>query len=177
MLVFLPTERDIREVSHRVAGHYKRLGLDNRVDLLPLYARLPQAEQQRIFQVGGGRRRIIFATNVAESSLTVPGIRFVIDSGTARISRYSPRSKLQRLPIEAVSRASADQRAGRCGRIGPGVCVRLYSHDEYESRDAFTTPEIRRTNLASVVLQTKTLQLGKARRIPAARSTATGGDS
>ncbi len=165
-LVFLPTERDIREVSHRVAGHFKRLGMGNRVDLLPLYARLPQSEQQRIFRSGGSKRRIIFATNVAESSLTVPGIRYVIDTGTARISRYSPRSKLQRLPIEAVSRASADQRAGRCGRIGPGVCLRLYSDDDYQTRDAFTTPEIRRTNLASVLLQMKTLQLGKLEDFP-----------
>ncbi|WP_345326862.1 ATP-dependent RNA helicase HrpA [Novipirellula rosea] len=165
-LVFLPTERDIREVTHRVAGHYKRLGMPNRVDLLPLYARLPQKEQQRIFHPDAGKRRIIFATNVAESSLTVPGIHSVIDTGTARISRYSPRSKLQRLPIESVSRASANQRAGRCGRIGPGVCVRLYSLEDYESRDAFTTPEIRRTNLASVILQTKTLRLGRLEEFP-----------
>jgi ATP-dependent helicase HrpA len=166
MLVFLPTERDIREVSHQVAGHYRRLGLHNRVDLLPLYARLAQSEQQKIFQPSGGRRRIIFATNVAESSLTVPNIGFVIDSGTARISHYSARSKLQRLPIEPISRASADQRAGRCGRIGPGVCIRLYSADDYNSRDAFTTPEIRRTNLAAVVLRTKTLRLGKLEDFP-----------
>ena len=165
-LVFLPTERDIREVAHRVSGHYKRLGLSGRVDLLPLYARLPTAEQQKIFRADGGKRRIIFATNVAESSLTVPGIHSVVDAGTARISRYSPRSKLQRLPIEPVSRASADQRAGRCGRIGPGVAVRLYSREDYETRDAFTTPEIRRTNLASVVLQTKTLRLGKLEEFP-----------
>ncbi len=166
MLVFLPTERDIREVSHRVGSHYHRLGMEKQVDLLPLYARLPQSEQQRIFHPQGGKRRIIFATNVAESSLTVPGIRYVIDSGTARISRYSARSKMQRLPIEPVSRASADQRAGRCGRIGPGVCIRLYSEEDYESRDEFTTPEIRRTNLASVVLQTKTLKLGKLEEFP-----------
>ena len=164
-LVFLPTERDIREVSHRVAGHYKRLGLASRVDLLPLYARLPNKEQQRIF-APSGKRKIVFATNVAESSLTVPGIRYVIDSGTARISRYSPRSKLQRLPIESISRASADQRAGRCGRVGPGICMRLYSHPDYQSRDAFTTPEIRRTNLASVVLRTKTLRLGPLEEFP-----------
>ncbi|OUX50906.1 MAG: ATP-dependent RNA helicase HrpA [Rhodopirellula sp. TMED283] len=166
MLVFLPTERDIREVSHRVGSHYHRLGMEKQVDLLPLYARLPQSEQQRIFHPQGGKRRIIFATNVAESSLTVPGIRYVIDSGTARISRYSARSKMQRLPIESVSRASADQRAGRCGRIGPGVCIRLYSEEDYEARDEFTTPEIRRTNLASVVLQTKTLKLGKLEEFP-----------
>lgn len=166
MLVFLPTERDIREVSHRVGAHYHRMGMEKQIDLLPLYARLPQSEQQRIFHPQGGKRRIIFATNVAESSLTVPGIRYVIDSGTARISRYSSRSKMQRLPIEPVSRASADQRSGRCGRIGPGVCVRLYSKEDYETRDEFTTPEIRRTNLASVVLQTKVLKLGKLEEFP-----------
>lgn len=165
-LIFLPTERDIRLVSHRVAGHYKRMGLDGRVEILPLYARLPQKDQQRIFHPSGQRQRLIFATNVAESSLTVPGIRYVIDAGTARISRYSPRSKLQRLPIEAVSRASADQRAGRCGRVGPGICVRLYSVADYESREAFTTPEIRRTNLASVVLQSKMLGFGSLDSLP-----------
>ncbi|WP_404310960.1 ATP-dependent RNA helicase HrpA [Neorhodopirellula lusitana] len=165
-LVFLPTERDIREVSHQVAGHFKRLALGNRVELLPLYARLSQSQQTAIFHPTGGKQRIIFATNVAESSLTVPGIRYVIDSGTARISRYNVRSKLQRLPIEAVSQASANQRSGRCGRIGPGIAVRLYDLEDLESRDAFTTPEIRRTNLASVVLQSKTLQLGKIEDFP-----------
>ncbi len=166
VLVFLPTERDIREVSHRTAGHFKRLGLASQVDTLPLYARLPQAEQQRIFHPTGNKRRIVFATNVAESSLTVPGIRYVVDSGTARISRYSPRTKIQRLPIEPVSRASADQRAGRCGRVAPGICVRLYDEADYQSRDAFTTPEIRRTNLAAVILQTKTLRLGDVESFP-----------
>ena len=165
-LVFLPTERDIREVSHRVSGHYKRRGLIDTVDLLPLYARLPHSQQQKIFSPTGSKRRIIFSTNVAESSLTVPGIRFVIDGGTARISRYSPRSKMQRLPIESVSQASANQRAGRCGRIGPGICLRLYSLEDFESRDAYTTPEIRRTNLASVVLQMKTLRLGRIEDFP-----------
>ena len=165
-LVFLPTERDIRLVSHRVAGHYKRLGLEGRVEVLPLYARLPQKDQQRIFHPSGQKQRLIFATNVAESSLTVPGIRYVIDAGTARISRYSPRSKVQRLPIEPVSRASADQRAGRCGRVGPGICVRLYSAADYESREAFTTPEIRRTNLAAVVLQSKMLGFGSLDSLP-----------
>ncbi|WP_436714730.1 ATP-dependent RNA helicase HrpA [Roseiconus lacunae] len=165
-LVFLPTERDIRMVSHRVAGHYKRMGLEGRVEVLPLYARLPQKDQQRIFHPSGNRQRLIFATNVAESSLTVPGIRYVIDSGTARISRYSPRSKLQRLPIEPVSRASADQRAGRCGRVGPGICVRLFSDEDYQSREDFTTPEIKRTNLASVVLKSKTLGLGSLDALP-----------
>lgn len=166
ILVFLPTERDIREVSHRTAGHFKRLGLAGRVDLLPLYARLPQSEQQRIFHPTGDRRRIVFATNVAESSLTVPGIRYVVDTGTARISRYSPRSRMQRLPIEPISRASCDQRAGRCGRVAPGICVRLYSRDDYEVRDPFTTPELRRTHLAAVVLQTLCLRLGKIEEFP-----------
>lgn len=165
-LVFLPTERDIRDVSHEVGGHFKRLGIENRVELLPLYARLPQSAQQAIFHPSGGKQRIIFATNVAESSLTVPGIRYVIDSGTARISRYSVRSKVQRLPVEPVSRASANQRSGRCGRVGPGIAVRLYDVDDFESRDAFTTPEIRRTNLASVVLQSKVLGLGKLEDFP-----------
>ncbi|MEO1619282.1 MAG: ATP-dependent RNA helicase HrpA, partial [Planctomycetota bacterium] len=165
-LVFLPTERDIRMVSHRVAGHYKRLGLEGRVEILPLYARLPQKDQQKIFHPSGQTQRIIFATNVAESSLTVPGIHSVIDAGTARISRYSPRSKLQRLPIESVSRASSDQRAGRCGRVGPGICVRLYSETDYETREAFTTPEIRRTNLASVVLQAKMLGFQNLESLP-----------
>lgn len=165
-LIFLPTERDIREVSHRVAGHFKRLGRNNLVDLLPLYARLPTKEQQRIFRPDGTRQRLIFATNVAESSLTVPGIRYVIDTGTARISRYSARNKVQRLPVEDTSRASADQRAGRCGRVGPGICLRLYSQDDFDHRDAFTTPEIRRTNLAAVILRTKSLRLGRLENFP-----------
>lgn len=165
-LVFLPTERDIREVSHRLNGHFKRQGREGRIDLLPLYARLPQKEQQQIFNPSGSKRRIVLATNVAESSLTVPRIHYVVDAGTARISRYSPRSKVQRLPIEAISQASANQRAGRCGRIGPGVCVRLYSEQDFADRPAFTTPEIRRTNLASVILQTKTLNLGPISEFP-----------
>lgn len=165
-LVFLPTERDIREVSHYVAGHYKRMGLEGRYDLLPLYARLPQSQQQKIFRPEGNKNRVIFATNVAESSLTVPGIRFVIDAGTARISRYNPRLKVQRLPVEAVSQASANQRAGRCGRLGPGTCIRLYSEEDYDSRPPFTTPEIQRSNLASVILQLKSLRLGTVDDFP-----------
>ena len=166
VLVFLPTERDIREVSHYYSGHLRRRGQTGRAELLPLYARLPQSEQNKIFNPRGGPRRIVFATNVAESSLTVPGIRYVVDSGTARISRYSPRSKVQRLPIESISQASARQRAGRCGRVAPGICVRLYSEQDFDSRDAFTTPEIRRTNLASVILQTKVLRLGPIDKFP-----------
>lgn len=166
VLVFLPTERDIREVSHRTAGHFKRQGRAGQIDLLPLYARLPQSEQTKIFNPTGGNRRIVFATNVAESSLTVPGIRYVVDTGLARISRYSPRSKVQRLPIEPVSQASARQRAGRCGRVAAGVCVRLFSEQDFESRDQYTTPEIRRTSLASVILQTKILNLGEVEQFP-----------
>ncbi|MEZ6092478.1 MAG: ATP-dependent RNA helicase HrpA [Pirellulaceae bacterium] len=165
VLVFLPTERDIREVARHLGGHLRRQGIENRADILPLYARLPTSEQQKIFQ-GSNKQRIVLATNVAESSLTVPGIRYVVDTGTARISRYSPRNKVQRLPIESVSRASADQRAGRCGRVGPGVCIRLYARDDYEERERFTTPEIRRTNLASVILQTKVMRLGAVDEFP-----------
>jgi ATP-dependent helicase HrpA len=163
VLVFLPTERDIHETMKTLKG--RNLG-GVKPDLLPLYARLSVKEQQRVFESGGGPRRIILATNVAESSLTVPGIRYVIDTGTARISRYSPKSKLQRLPIEAVSRASADQRAGRCGRIGPGVCVRLYDREDYEQRERYTPPEILRSNLAAVILQLESLGLGHVADYP-----------
>ncbi len=157
ILTFLPTERDIRDVAKRLRGWatHRR----DKPAILPLYARLPAAEQNRIFNPGGGRR-IVLATNVAESSITVPGIRYVVDTGTARISRYAPRSKVQRLPIEPVSQASADQRKGRCGRLGPGICVRLFAEDDYLSRRRFTTPEIRRTNLAAVILQMLSLKLG-----------------
>ena len=162
VLVFMPTEREIHEASKTLRG--RSFG-GSKVDLLPLYARLSAAEQQRVFQTSS-TRRIVIATNVAESSLTVPGIRYVVDTGTARISRYSPKSKLQRLPIEAVSRASADQRAGRCGRIGPGICIRLYSEEDYQSRERFTPPEILRSNLADVILQTKTYGLGAIEEFP-----------
>ena len=161
VLIFLPGERDIRELA-------KALRQVSAVDVLPLYARLSQAEQGRVFN--GSRRklgiRVILATNVAETSVTVPGIRYVIDPGQARISRYSPRTKLQRLPVEPISRASADQRQGRCGRVGPGVCIRLYSEEDYRSRPEFTEPEIQRTNLAAVVLQMLTLGLGDVEQFP-----------
>jgi ATP-dependent helicase HrpA len=160
ILVFLPGERDIRELA-------KALRHGTQWEILPLYARLSQAEQQRVFDT---RRksgiRVVLATNVAETSLTVPGIRYVIDPGVARISRYSHRTKLQRLPVEPVSRASADQRRGRCGRIAPGVCIRLYSEEDYNNRPAFTDPEIQRTNLAAVVLQMLTLGLGDVEAFP-----------
>ncbi|MCH2178948.1 MAG: DEAD/DEAH box helicase, partial [Mariniblastus sp.] len=162
MLIFLPTENDIRIVSRKLKG----ASLPGRqTDILPLYARLSTDQQNLIFKENP-HRRIVLATNVAESSITVPGIRFVIDTGTARISRYSPRSKVQRLPIEAISQASANQRAGRCGRVGPGICLRLYSEEDFTARPAFTTPEIRRTNLASVILQTLVLKLGNISEFP-----------
>ncbi len=161
-LVFLPTQRDIGEVARLLRG--RRLP-GGSAAVLPLYARLPEGQQQRIFRTGGGRR-IVLATNVAESSVTVPGIRYVIDAGTARVSRYSARGRIQRLPVEAISRASADQRAGRCGRVGPGTCYRLYDRADYEAREAFTQPEIQRSNLAAVVLQMASLRLGRVEDFP-----------
>ena len=166
MLVFMPTERDILEAakllrSHTIPGDHA----SRKTEILPLYARLPVEQQQRIFKTSA-HRRIVIATNIAESSLTVPGIRYVIDTGTARLSRYSARSRTQRLPIEPISRASADQRAGRCGRVGPGICIRLYAESDYVKRDRYTTPEIQRTNLASVILQTKSLNLGAVEKFP-----------
>lgn len=160
ILVFLSGEREIRDAARALED----LELP-RCEVLPLYARLTAAEQQRVFSPHTGRR-IVLATNVAETSLTVPGIRYVIDPGTARISRYSTRTKVQRLPIEPVSRASADQRAGRCGRVAPGICIRLYSEQDYASRPQFTEPEILRTNLASVILQMADARLGDIERFP-----------
>jgi len=162
VLVFLPTERDIHEAAKMLRGRSFGGG---QVEILPLYARLSNDEQQRVFKQSSGRR-IVLATNVAESSLTVPGIRYVVDPGTARISMYSPRTKLQRLPIDPVSQASANQRAGRCGRVGPGVCIRLYSEENFAKREAFTQPEILRSNLASVILQTECLKLGHVYDFP-----------
>jgi ATP-dependent helicase HrpA len=160
VLVFCAGEREIREASEAVES----LGLRD-TEIVPLYARLSAAEQGRIFQPHRGRR-VVVSTNVAETSLTVPGIRSVVDAGTARISRYGRRTKVQRLPIEPVSKASADQRAGRCGRLGPGICIRLYSQDDYESRPRFTEPEVQRTNLASVILRMAALGLGDVESFP-----------
>jgi ATP-dependent helicase HrpA len=160
VLVFLSGEREIRDTSEVL-----RSIVDDRTEVLPLYARLPTAEQQRVFQPHTGRR-VVLATNVAETSLTVPGIRYVVDPGTARISRYSRRTKVQRLPIEPISQASAAQRAGRSGRTAPGVCIRLYSEDDYASRPRYTDPEILRTNLAAVILQMAALQLGDVEKFP-----------
>jgi len=160
ILVFLSGEREIRETTESLRKHHPQ-----GCDVLPLYSRLAQEEQQRVFRPAG-RRRIVLATNVAETSLTVPGIRAVIDTGVARISRYSHRSRLQRLPIEKISQASANQRAGRCGRIGPGVAIRLYSEEDFVARPAFTEPEIQRTNLAAVILQMHALKLGDVEEFP-----------
>jgi ATP-dependent helicase HrpA len=160
VLVFLSGEREIRDTADALRGR----NLTN-TEILPLYARLSTAEQHRVFQPHRGRR-IVLATNVAETSLTVPGIKYVIDPGTARISRYSNRLKVQRLPIEPVSQASANQRAGRCGRTSDGICVRLYTEDDYLSRPEFTDPEILRTNLASVILQMVAADLGDVAAFP-----------
>ncbi|USE34632.1 ATP-dependent RNA helicase HrpA [Endozoicomonas sp. SCSIO W0465] len=160
VLVFLSGERDIRE-THQFLRDAKL----PHTDILPLYARLSAAEQNRIFQEHSGRR-VILSTNVAETSLTVPGIRYVIDPGTARISRYSVRSKVQRLPVEAVSQASANQRKGRCGRVAEGICIRLYSEEDFLSRPEFTDPEILRTNLAAVILQMLRMGLGDIAAFP-----------
>ena len=165
MLVFLPTEQSIRSVAKKLRSQLLHGDGPRGTEILPLYARLSTEQQNSIFKPGSARR-IVLATNVAESSITVPRIRYVVDQGLARISRYAPRSKVQRLPIEAISQASADQRAGRCGRLGPGICVRLFSEDDFSKRPLFTTPEIRRTNLASVILQTKALNLGPVEEFP-----------
>jgi len=166
ILVFLPTERDIREADRRLSGRtWPGDSPGTPTQIVPLFGRLSMADQTRVFRPYQ-HRRIVLATNVAESSVTVPGISSVIDTGTARISRYSVRSRMQRLPIEAISQASARQRAGRCGRIGPGVCIRLYSESDFESRDEFTQPEIQRTNLAAVILRTLSLRLGRLEDFP-----------
>ena len=155
ILIFAATEAEIRELQEVLERHGPR-----HTEVLPLFARQTYAEQQRIFQPSGRGRRIVIATNVAETALTVPGIRYVVDLGFARISRYSYRSRVQRLPIEAISQAAANQRKGRCGRVAPGVCIRLYSEEDFSSRPEFTEPEILRTNLASVILQMASLRLG-----------------
>ena len=174
ILVFLPGERDIRDTEAALLDHLKgrgrRAGDDKGahpgdIEILPLYARLTAAEQHRVFEPHR-LRRVVLATNVAETSLTVPGIRYVIDPGLARISRYSNKTKVQRLPIEPVSQASANQRAGRCGRVAEGVAIRLFSQADYVSRPRFTEPEILRTSLASVILQMASLGLGAVEDFP-----------
>ena len=160
VLVFLSGEREIHDTADAI-----RRRRDPNTEVLPLYARLSSHEQHRIFQPHTGRR-VVLSTNVAETSLTVPGVRYVVDAGTARISRYSRRLKVQRLPIEPVSQASANQRAGRCGRVAPGICIRLFSGEDFEQRPEFTEPEILRTNLASVILQMTAIGLGDVARFP-----------
>ncbi len=160
ILVFLAGEREIRETAEALRKHHPP-----ETEILPLFSRLSVDEQMKVFQPHG-RRRIVLATNVAETSLTVPGIRYVIDPGLARMSRYNPRNKVQRLPIEAISQASANQRKGRCGRVGPGICVRLYSEEAFLDRPAFTDPEVLRTNLAAVILQMKAFGLGNVQDFP-----------
>jgi len=164
ILVFLSGEREIRDTADALAGQDGPAGRGG-LDVLPLYARLSAAEQHRVFQPHRGRR-VVLATNVAETSLTVPGIKYVIDPGTARISRYSRRTKVQRLPIEPVSQASANQRKGRCGRTSDGVCIRLYTEEDFAARPEFTDPEILRTSLASVILRMAALDLGEIAGFP-----------
>ena len=160
VLVFLSGEREIRDTAEALAAR-----LPSDVEILPLYARLATSEQQRVFR-STAPRRVVLATNVAETSVTVPGIRYVVDPGNARISRYSARLKVQRLPIEAISRASADQRKGRCGRTSEGICIRLYSEEDFERRPRFTDPEILRTSLAAVILQMTAAGLGDVEAFP-----------
>jgi ATP-dependent helicase HrpA len=161
VLVFLSGEREIRDTADALRGR-----LDPGTEVLPLYARLSTAEQNRVFRPHRARRRVVLATNVAETSLTVPGIRYVVDPGTARISRYSARLKVQRLPIEEISQASADQRKGRCGRTSDGICIRLYDEEDFAARPRYTDPEVLRTNLASVILQMAALGLGDIEAFP-----------
>ncbi|EGW21034.1 ATP-dependent RNA helicase HrpA [Methylobacter tundripaludum] len=161
ILIFLTGEREIRETADSLKKHHP-----TQYEILPLYSKLSVSEQERVFKPKGGKLRIVLATNVAETSLTVPGIRCVIDTGHARISRYSHRSKIQRLPIERISQSSANQRAGRCGRVAEGICIRLYSHDDYLARPEFTEPEIMRTNLSAVILQMISLNLGDIEDFP-----------
>ena len=160
ILCFFPGERDIRDAMEAIEGKKWK-----NVEVTPLYGRLSNQEQHRVFSEHRGRR-IVLATNIAETSLTVPGIRYVVDTGTARISRYSTRTKVQRLPIEPISQASANQRSGRCGRVADGIAIRLYSEQDFESRPEFTDPEILRTNLASVILQMVSLKLGDIEQFP-----------
>lgn len=167
VLVFLPTERAIGDAAKLLRGHVQNRSFPGgAIEVLPLYARLSNAEQQRVFSPSGPGRRVVLATNVAESSVTVPRITSVIDTGTARISRYSARARMQRLPIEAVSQASCRQRAGRCGRVAPGVCFRLYTEQDFEDRPAFEAPEVLRTSLASVILTMAAMRLGDPAEFP-----------
>ncbi len=159
ILIFLPGEREIRDAAEHLRGHLARSPLTRGAEVLPLFARLSQAEQDRVFDTHGAPR-IVIATNVAETSLTVPGIKYVIDPGTARVKRYSYRSKVEQLLVEPVSQAAANQRAGRCGRVSDGICIRLYDEKDFAGRPRFTDPEILRSSLAAVILRMKSLHLG-----------------
>jgi len=165
ILIFLPGEREIREAADHLRKHLQHSPLLRNAEVLPLFSRLSQAEQDRIFE-GHTGRRIVLATNVAETSLTVPGIRYVIDAGTARVKRYSFRSKVEQLLVEPVSQAAANQRAGRCGRVANGICIRLYDEADFQSRSPFTDPEILRSSLAGVILRMKALRLGDVVNFP-----------
>ena len=165
ILVFLPGEREIREAADHLRKHLSHQPVLRNAEVLPLFARLSQAEQDRIFHPGR-ERRIVLATNVAETSLTVPGIRYVIDAGTARVKRYSLRSKVEQLLVEPVSQAAANQRAGRCGRVADGICIRLYDEADFNARPRFTDPEILRSSLAAVILRMKSLHLGAVEDFP-----------
>ncbi|MDB5778632.1 MAG: hprA [Polaromonas sp.] len=165
ILVFLPGEREIREAADHLRKHLTHNVMTRNAEVLPLFARLSQPEQDRIFDSHGGRR-IVLATNVAETSLTVPGIRYVIDTGTARVKRYSFRSKVEQLLVEPVSQSSANQRAGRCGRVADGICIRLYDEKDFAGRPRFTDPEILRSSLAGVILRMKSLRLGMVEDFP-----------
>jgi ATP-dependent helicase HrpA len=165
ILVFLPGEREIREAADHLRKHLSHQPLHRNAEILPLFARLSQAEQDRVFQTGGGRR-IVLATNVAETSLTVPGIRCVIDAGLARVKRYSWRNKVEQLQVEPISQAAANQRAGRCGRVANGICIRLYDEKDFAGRPRFTDPEILRSSLAGVILRMKSLDLGLVEDFP-----------
>ena len=161
ILVFLPGEREIREAAEALRKHHPA-----HAEILPLYARLSAEEQERVFKPSSRARRVVLATNVAETSLTVPGIRYVVDTGLARVKRYSYRNKVEQLQIEPISQAAADQRAGRCGRVADGVCIRLYSEDDYAKRARFTDPEVQRSSLAGVILRMKSLGLGDVAEFP-----------
>ena len=165
ILVFLPGEREIREAADHLRRHFSHQPLFRNAEVLPLFSRLSQADQERIFDSHSGRR-IVLATNVAETSLTVPGINYVIDAGTARVKRYSFRSKVEQLLVEPISQSSANQRAGRCGRVADGICIRLYDEKDFDGRPKFTDPEILRSSLAGVILRMKSLHLGQVEDFP-----------
>ncbi|MBL8377483.1 MAG: ATP-dependent RNA helicase HrpA [Burkholderiales bacterium] len=164
ILIFLPGEREIRDTAELLVGHFR--GARGAPEILPLYARMSSTDQERIFRPSGALRRVVLATNVAETSLTVPGIRFVIDPGLARVKRYSYRNKVELLQVEKVSQASASQRAGRCGRVAAGVCIRLYDEADFAARPRFTDPEVLRSSLASVILRMKSLKLPDIEAFP-----------